>query len=1574
MIVSPPMERFPSRTARILLVLLLALGTVSDSVRAEPELPEEPWRMSTVEVDGAGEADPLLRRAQEAIAAERWGDAVESLLELRALHGDALVSVPEPWAWQVPLYWPARQVVELLMGRLPEAVQTQLLDAWEGQVGALVEQARGDSTALERLADEWAATEEGRRALRFVAARDLEAGRFAAVARRLEHWLRLPGTSLDERAVALVQLADVLSALGDEAGLAELNERFDVAVMSRGVLTARGRTTPRQRVRKRLQNLALDRRQAARRVRRPAASKDPRELEVLWTREHEHPGLLAGTDELEDTVRIFAGAAADGEDLVLHEGAVVRRIESFTGRELWRFPPPDGGRWNYDPRHRYAPGDLPMRTVDVAGDLVLVVLGDPAAQGFFEFRGGQVRLDDQARASRTRLVALDRRTGQLRWATGGPRNAHPILGDPHTGCQSPPLVVGDAVYALFARRRGAIEAYLARLDLQTGTPEWVTYLGSGKSGRSVDADEGDERFGGKRAEAPSWGARPSLAGDEICALPHAGFAAGVRTGDGALRWLRALPRYAGILPLEPVVGFSSRNAPLAHGASWILAPLDAPYLVGLDRGTGRWRWSLLAESSDGNEPWHHALSVSDVSGTPQLKLLYTESGLLDLTQPKAGARVGSYLDGYTPVGRPLDLGDHFVVAGAWSVGSALTDATASEATVPALLSVPWDPERQEKRGAIRRWALDDLDFPRMGDVLPVGDVWVVVGKDRTGAVAPPRVTRRWARARLLDDAAGATARAAASALTARLDADAEAAGEALGAAAATGDEAALDVALGAVQSVVAKGVRGTERLGSVILEHAPRRGAGILADLVTHDASRRRPAALVDLLDRWVALADGGLVKTMPGVSVRTDLFAGLLFEILAGDPAMRPALTARERRHGARIDEALELDEATLREAIRRAVGTPAASRGREALAERLAKRGLFVAAARLWADLRLDGSVSETGRTARSRLAGLQRREATLLARGGHLGRARRLLADLRRWAPAVRDAATRREQDALETLLAMEAGWRPTGAPPVRFDVWRGVEESPAAGALRGIVFPELVGPGAASRRDELLLFRGLGAEVWSRSRRQRIAAFEDAGAGWFGGALQEAPPWLEGGGVIVTSLVAGEPADRAGLRAGDWVLAWDGQRVRGASAFMHTAAAARPGVPVSLDVRRRGRKVLDRLVPGSRPVKDGVVVQRDALWIDARGRVLVPGRIGLTWIDLEKAEQEPFWTWSGAGVVRRVDVFGDTAVVLVRRVLQNDTLVGLDLATGAERWRRDVEGNVAVLEATGSALFVTASDPARAVVLDPTDGSARVQVDLQDRTAEQRAFTLFPSPSAATVHGRLWCVTGDSVRGRQLRILNTTTGEVASEELVDHDFEPLIAGDGVVAVAVGRQTLRLLAPDPLTGRPAWRVAMPGSGQRPIPVTALDGDSRLFVRGDRLYVLRNTYRRHVHVEAFEIDFESLGPKERPGDVAAFRALRYIVRRPLNEGIGVDGYVTDGRATLEGFLLSAASTGDRQHRVTCWVGRGGQHQAWPDPTSASAGGVRQIRRHPASRSANLLFVPTDEGALLVPLMPGSR
>jgi putative serine protease PepD len=74
-----------------------------------------------------------------------------------------------------------------------------------------------------------------------------------------------------------------------------------------------------------------------------------------------------------------------------------------------------------------------------------------------------------------------------------------------------------------------------------------------------------------------------------------------------------------------------------------------------------------------------------------------------------------------------------------------------------------------------------------------------------------------------------------------------------------------------------------------------------------------------------------------------------------------------------------------------------------------------------------------------------------------------------------------------------------------------------------------------------------------------------------------------------GALVGSVPSGTPGARAGLRAGDLIVAWNGAKMASAGDLISALAAARPGERAELTVVRNGRRITLSVVLGSQPTQ-------------------------------------------------------------------------------------------------------------------------------------------------------------------------------------------------------------------------------------------------------------------------------------------------------------------------------------------------------------------------------------------------
>lgn len=131
---------------------------------------------------------------------------------------------------------------------------------------------------------------------------------------------------------------------------------------------------------------------------------------------------------------------------------------------------------------------------------------------------------------------------------------------------------------------------------------------------------------------------------------------------------------------------------------------------------------------------------------------------------------------------------------------------------------------------------------------------------------------------------------------------------------------------------------------------------------------------------------------------------------------------------------------------------------------------------------------------------------------------------------------------------------------------------------------------------------------------------------AALGWLGVMLQQSPP-AEGalaGGVKIGAVIQDGPAERAGVRARDILLACNGAAVQSGPELIRRVSALPPGSWVDLALQRRGEPVELRVKLGSRPPDINRLKPR-------------LGWIGLDAIDLPESLREHFGSPAEAGVM-------------------------------------------------------------------------------------------------------------------------------------------------------------------------------------------------------------------------------------------------------------------------------------------------------------------------------------------------
>lgn len=190
----------------------------------------------------------------------------------------------------------------------------------------------------------------------------------------------------------------------------------------------------------------------------------------------------------------------------------------------------------------------------------------------------------------------------------------------------------------------------------------------------------------------------------------------------------------------------------------------------------------------------------------------------------------------------------------------------------------------------------------------------------------------------------------------------------------------------------------------------------------------------------------------------------------------------------------------------------------------------------------------------------------------------------------------------------------------------------------------------------------------------------------------GDVQRALRLGEAAGALVQDVTPGSPAERAGLRPYDLIVAVDGESVDGDGPTIRAVSRSEPGRAARLDYLRDGRRQSVTVRLAERPARiavDGAPAVREA----ARTRDLGPAELGMTVIEVN------------ASNARRYDVPQGLSGLLVQRVEP----VSAAAEAGIERGqvvlhvnRQPVATVVALRQAIAPA---QAGDPVAVLVYDP-----------------------------------------------------------------------------------------------------------------------------------------------------------------------------------------------------------------------------------------------------------------------------
>ncbi len=274
------------------------------------------------------------------------------------------------------------------------------------------------------------------------------------------------------------------------------------------------------------------------------------------------------------------------------DGLSVTALDLYSGRELWHHAGPmEDATYNRDVPPRFDLGTYARnkrkRAISpyiyaaptVVGDTVLatVQVSEPSHE---------LRVFDTIPINwplpRRRIVALDRSTGDLRWQQG-------VESDDDTATFANRFDIGGQVlareglvYAVGSVTEGAINAYMAAFDLETGVLQWRTLLCSGQQDLTMFNRPFQEHV-----VSP-----PLLVGDDLYACTNLGLVVCVDAWTGRVRWLTGYEptkRRASRSPhrQNPRAVNWTNHAPVLEGGRLFVTPLDSEVVLVLDPVTGR---------------------------------------------------------------------------------------------------------------------------------------------------------------------------------------------------------------------------------------------------------------------------------------------------------------------------------------------------------------------------------------------------------------------------------------------------------------------------------------------------------------------------------------------------------------------------------------------------------------------------------------------------------------------------------------------------------------------------------------------------------------------------------------------------------------------------------------------------------------------------------------------------------------------------------------------------------------------------------------------------------------------------
>jgi serine protease Do len=131
------------------------------------------------------------------------------------------------------------------------------------------------------------------------------------------------------------------------------------------------------------------------------------------------------------------------------------------------------------------------------------------------------------------------------------------------------------------------------------------------------------------------------------------------------------------------------------------------------------------------------------------------------------------------------------------------------------------------------------------------------------------------------------------------------------------------------------------------------------------------------------------------------------------------------------------------------------------------------------------------------------------------------------------------------------------------------------------------------------------QGIGFAIPINMAKEILADLQEKGEvvrGWLGLVIQKMTPGLaesfgldEAHGAIVSEVVSGSPAEKAGIEQGDVVVEFNGEKIGDYGELSRMAALTKPGTEVTLSIIRRGRELEIEVVLDTFPKEKALMRQ-------------------------------------------------------------------------------------------------------------------------------------------------------------------------------------------------------------------------------------------------------------------------------------------------------------------------------------------------------------------------------------------